>query len=554
MKKLVLTLTLIMAISFSAYSQLSTKQMPRSFKMDVSVKNIPTQKLQEPDVDALLSEDEEYANSNLFKMQRCAAIIPFGHDLLKDAMHISLPEADMYLLRVNIPYAQALNIYSENFYIPKGGELYLWNSDKTKVLGAFTSDNNREDRVFASDYVYGEDIIIEYYQPKTVSEKASIEISELAYFYRDVINFEEEKANSDEYRSSGSCNVNANCSEGNDYRDIQRSECRIFVYMGSYGAWCSGTLVNNTAQDRKPYILTAGHCLQYSTSTSYFSHFIFYFNYQTNGCSTPSSEPSYTSLSGCTRLTYDNSYGESNSDYALLKLSNNVPESVNPFWAGWTRSTTASAGGVGFHHPSGDVKKISTFTATPTTIAYNGSSTAYHWKVKWVQTTNGFGITEGGSSGSGLFNKDHLLFGTLTGGYSSCNTDNSYKIDWYGKMDKHWSHISQWLDPSNTGVTTLAGRNYVLDTISGLEEIDASSLSLSVYPVPAKDEVTVSVEGCKDKAVLAVMDYVGRTVLSTEIPAGENTISLNLNSLESGTYFVRLYSDKNSIIKKITKE
>ena len=271
--------------------------------------------------------------------------------------------------------------------------------------------------------------------------------------------------------------------------------------MGSYGAWCSGTLVNNTAQDRKPYILTAGHCLQYSTYSSYFSHFVFYFNYQTNGCSTPSSEPSYTSLSGCTRLTYDNSYGESNSDYALLKLSDNVPQSINPFWSGWTRSTTVSAGGVGFHHPSGDVKKISTFTATPTSSAYNGASSAYHWKVKWVQTTNGFGITEGGSSGSGLFNKDHLLFGTLTGGYSSCDADNSYKIDWYGKMDKHWSHISQWLDPSNTGVTTLAGRNYVLDTISGLEEINASNLSLSVYPVPAKEEVTVSVEGCKDKAV-----------------------------------------------------
>ena len=76
---------------------------------------------------------------------------------------------------------------------------------------------------------------------------------------------------------------------------------------------------------------------------------------------------------------------------------------------------------------------------------------------------NGHGVTEGGSSGSPLFNYDGQIVGTLTGGSSYCNTPTSPDV--YGKMSYHWTsngtpndeRLKPWLDPTNSGVTTLNG-------------------------------------------------------------------------------------------------
>ena len=551
MKKLILTLALL-TISVSAFSQLSTKQNPRSFKMYVNEQTIPLQTLEAPDVDFLLAEDEENAKTT-FKPQRCATHIAYNANFFDKAMHIALTDADLYLLKIHIPYAQALNIYANNFYIPKGGELYLWNPDHTKVLGAFTSDNNNDEGLFATDYVYGDEMIIEYYQPKTTHEKASFNINEFGYFYRDVINFEEAKS-SYEFRSSGTCNVNANCSEGNDYRDIQRAVCRILVYMGSYGSgWCTGTLINNTNDDKTPYVISAGHCVEYTTTASQYNNFVFYFNYESNGCSTPSTEPSYTSLSGCTRLAYDNSYATENSDYLLVKLKSSIPASINAYWVGWTKNTTMTSGGIDFHHPAGDIKKVSTFTSTPTSAQYPSatSTNKNHWKVKWVSTSNGFGITEGGSSGSGIFNREKKLFGTLSGGYSDCEQSASYQYDFFGKFSISFTYLSQWLDPTNSGVQEMNGRSY--NSASSLEEIK-DGISLSVYPIPAKDKISINLENLDDDAVVSVLDNLGRTLLSQKISMDSKRTILDISSLEQGTYFIRAYSNKNSVIKKITKE
>jgi len=122
---------------------------------------------------------------------------------------------------------------------------------------------------------------------------------------------------------------------------------------------------------------------------------------------------------------------------------------------------------VSIHHPSGDAKKISTYTVTLTSSTPNigGSVMATNsaWRVIWSQTLNGHGVTEGGSSGSPIFSSQGLVVGTLSGGSSSCS--NTSLPDFYGKFDYHWTsngatnqtRLQPWLDPSNTGITSLQG-------------------------------------------------------------------------------------------------
>ncbi len=557
---LILSLSLL---CLTCLAQISTKQQPRSFKLN-GVKFSPnnTIVLSSPDVRELLFEEEQ--KNDLFKQRSCAVVIPMEENFFNRAEKISLSDADLYLLKVKSEGALALNFYSNDFYLPQGGEFYIWNTSKTKCLGAFTSDNNSSDGMFATDYVYDDEMILEYYQPKSVKETAKINIGSIGYFYRDVFNFEQKKAlieDFDEtvlsvqnlpykdYRESGSCNVNVNCSEGDNFRDVQRSVVRMLIYTSAALYWCSGTLVNNTDNDRKPYIFSAAHCIEHVDRNSYYSQIVFYFNYETSGCNNPTKEPSYSTLTGCTRLSYDSKYGEGGTDYLLLELKNNVPQSYNPYWAGWSSKDELFRGCVSIHHPSGDVKKISTVDGAIQDMGYDENYWDYdtHRMTKWKKTANGYGITEGGSSGSGLFNADGLLIGSLSGGESSCYASDNNKVDWYGRMDVTFPKIKQWLDPQNTGCSDFAGREYTV----GLEQCDKESFEMDIYPIPATDNINISLKNMNNNGIITILDGLGRSVYSKEIFAGTNTYCINIENFVKGVYYVRIYSKGDSIIKKI---
>jgi PKD repeat protein len=146
-----------------------------------------------------------------------------------------------------------------------------------------------------------------------------------------------------------------------------------------------------------------------------------------------------------------------------LELNSNIPSGYNAFFAGWNRANTAATSGVGIHHPAGSAKKISTFTSSLSSVSYNGGAPNAHWLVTWSSTANGHGVTEGGSSGSPIFNQNGQIVGQLSGGSSFCNAVND--PDLYGKMSSNWAangtnnnaRLQPWLDPTGSGVNSLAG-------------------------------------------------------------------------------------------------
>ena len=531
-------------VCFYANAQLSTNEMPPSFSLKEDNAVIKTISLEKPDLTKVIEEDE--SDESLFKMRRFGVILKCGKDFFEHADVTTNEKGKIYRLAVEVPEAQALIFYSDRFVLPKGGKLFLYNEDRSKVLGAFSYFNNHQLKTFATEYLEGEKIIFEYFEPNDLREKAQIEITEIGYAYRDI----PEKA-SDEYRSSGSCNVNVNCSEGDDYRKQQRAVARIQVRMSQYYiGWCTGTLVNNTSYDRKPYLLTAAHCIEDVASTSYYSQFVFVFKYETSGCSTPASEPSRSkSLTGATLKAYDNTYSGGGSDFCLFLLNNDVPESYNPFWCGWDNRNNAVSKGVSIHHPSGDVKKISTFNSRlqSATFSSNSSSSGTHWVVKWVETENGYGVTEGGSSGSALFNEYGQVIGDLTGGISDCNVSDDQKVDYYGKLSYSWTsngtsnsrRLKPWLDPTNTGATAIGGMDYS----SSITEVAAVEDITSVSPNPAQSSLMITFEDSYQDIEVSIFDQTGRNLSNQAIPSASSNFVLDLNHLQNGLYIVRIKAD-----------
>jgi hypothetical protein len=107
-----------------------------------------------------------------------------------------------------------------------------------------------------------------------------------------------------------------------------------------------------------------------------------------------------------------------NAMYDKFRLPKNLT-GVTPYYLGWDRTGNSGTGGIGIHHPAGDVKKISLYTMSPESTDYLSNTVSpdgNHWRLVWSS-----GTTEIYSSGSPLINNSRHVIGQLHGGYVSCN-------------------------------------------------------------------------------------------------------------------------------------
>jgi PKD repeat protein len=462
MKKIFcLTLILNLFFLFNISSQPSNGGLPYSFKNKTLISDIHNVELQKPDIGFINLQDDSDGKDGI--VRKIGRSVPADLSMNSCGTWTKLPDGGrLWRLSVRIKDAKALIIGFDKFFLSPGSTLYVYNENHKQILGAYTSEINPKNNDYLGiEAIQGEMFTLEYFEPENSIGKSYLNIKSVGYIYRDV-NFLSKYCDvkSAEFGASGSCEVNVNCSEGTNWQNQKKGVARILLLdQGSWG-WCTGSLINNKRLDCTRYFLTADHCGKTAT-TSELNQWIFYFNYEGAGCPDPTTEPTPNSLTGCTLKAHGGNGGASGSDFFLVQLTQNP--TFNPYFNGWDKSGTASSSGVSIHHPAGDIKKISTYTSTLTSTTYGGSVANTHWQVVWAGTANGHGVTEGGSSGSPIFNSAGLIIGDLTGGSSYCNHLTS--PDLYGKFSYSWAsngttaatRLKDWLDPDNTGVSSLTG-------------------------------------------------------------------------------------------------
>ena len=455
MKKLIVLL-LFSVFIIKSHAQINQGGIPKSFTLTNLSETFDVKVLQSPDLKSIQKEDDETGKQG--GLRKIGQSILVDINLNNSGSWEELPNGDrIWRLKLIANGALAMGVYYNHFWLPAGARLFLYNEDKTRVLGAYTQEDNSDSGLFATELLPGQTTILEYYEPSRTKGRSVISISEIAYVYRDYILHRGTK----EFGDAESCEVNVNCSEGASWQDQKKGVARISIKIGTGYYWCSGTLLNNQRQDCTPYFLTADHCGE-GASAADMTQWIFYFNYEAPACANPTTEPVANTLTGCTLKAHGGTGGSTGSDFYMVQLTQTP--TFNPYFNGWDRTNTASTSGVGIHHPSGDIKKISTYSTALTTTGWNGSGLLSHWQVVWAATANGHGVTEGGSSGSPIFNSAGLDIGDLTGGGSYCTSPNS--PDMYGKLYYSWdqngttaaTRLKDWLDPDNTGVNTVSGK------------------------------------------------------------------------------------------------
>ncbi|NND77610.1 MAG: T9SS type A sorting domain-containing protein [Flavobacteriales bacterium] len=556
MKRSLLLITLLSIVSFT-FGQISQGGMPLSFELD-QIKRAPIKVvLEKPDLTNFMEDDIERES---FKYPpRDAVIIPVNKSMENDGEWEILANGDrIWRLEIYVPDAVSLELFYEDFFMPPGAKLFLYDPEHKNVFGAFTEINNKPRYRFATDAVPGENTVLEYFEPAEVAGQGRLTIKDLGYAYRDLRGL----------GGSQHCEVDVNCSEGEGWANEIDATVRIRTRISGNLFWCTGTLMNNTSQDCKPYILSALHCALngVQSSTADYDLYKFYWKFQTPGCDSGNASAA-SAITGCDlRGDSNDGGGSSGSDFMLLELQENIPASYNPFWAGWSKSSVASSGGgVCIHHPNADVKKISTFSNTPQTASWNpGSSNNNHWRVFWEETDNGWGVTEGGSSGSGLFDAEHKLIGTLTGGASFCEGVNPPNgpddPDMFGKMNRHFvsnpnpssEKLSEWLDPIDNGATTFEGSANPCGNV-GIDEISADKV-FTIFPNPSNGNFVLEIVNEDLKVDLVnIFDAQGKIV--RKIQSSAYPISVDLSNNEAGIYLVQLILEGNkNYTRKIVLE
>ncbi|GHT23107.1 hypothetical protein FACS189430_05870 [Bacteroidia bacterium] len=358
----------------------------------------------------------------------------------------ALPDGAGYVWRIGVraENALSLDLLLRQFHLQKGEAIHIYNESQT-VIYSFTAQDNRPAQVLPVAAVNGNSIIVEWDVPARESAQA-FTISSVGYGFRNPHPAYSRMAASD-------CHIDVNCKTGNHWQLEKRAVVRLQTKQGNKNLSCTGVLVNQASDIKKPYILTAGHCV---SDNDMAEQSVFTFEYENLTCESNIISGVSKTISGARLLAYKKEL-----DFALLELSADIPADYHPYYAGWTLSSQNPASGTGIHHPSGDVKKISVEKAPLTSATYDDPGLKCdnnaHWSVKqWDE-----GVTEGGSSGSPIFDENHLLAGTLTGGDATCRNPVNDK---YAKFNRQWNSyptdstsLRKWLDPDDTWLEMLHG-------------------------------------------------------------------------------------------------
>ena len=341
----------------------------------------------------------------------------------------------IWRLRLQSDDAIGMKVYFNQFFLAENSSLMIYSQQNDMIEGPFTSDNNHDDMEFSHALIKGSILTLEYLEPANLTESSLLNISNVYHAYKDILGFYESDGNRN-------CGVNTACDNG-DYEDQINSV--IFLDMNGY--ICSAALVNNTSFDLTPYVLTAYHCVDPETPGEH-NYFTFYFKHQASSCSGSSGSYSYSRTGSTLRSSYYYS------DFALLEMDYTPAASFNGYYAGWDRSSTSPQVSAGIHHPGGQAKKIN-YDNNDTASSDGWYSTNTHWRLSWDE-----GGTEGGSSGSPLFDENKLIVGQLHGGSGECGSGTDY----YGKMStsctgggSNTTRLSDWLDPIGAGQTSISG-------------------------------------------------------------------------------------------------
>ncbi|MEF8984065.1 MAG: trypsin-like peptidase domain-containing protein, partial [Bacteroidales bacterium] len=431
-----------------SFAQIETGELPYGLLYKSGYPEPPVVKMPGYDYDKFREESRSLPR---LKVLRYAKMIRKDIRLKEEAQRIRLASGTLYRLAVYSEDAHSLSLVFNEFRLPPGAKLFVYNRERNHIKGAFTSRNNRPSEVFHVAPVKGDKVIVEYFEPDSKEFDANLKIEKVGHDFLGI--YDQGRKSLSGFGDSDTCqdSLDINCPPGDDWQNVKHAVVKILAR----GVQCTGSLINNVRSTGRPYLLTANHCLDNQGAAE---ETVAIFNYESLECNGEEPDTSeYHSLSGADLIA--TAPENDQLDYTMIELNKEIPAGYKPYFAGWSLDTNNIQRAATIHHPEGDVKKIAKDFDPPVTSTYPGSlyDANSHWRVKEWDV----GTTESGSSGSPLFNQNKRIIGDLSGGEATCEDPVN---DYFSRFDRSWDdfgpaehQLKAWLDPENTGFSYLDG-------------------------------------------------------------------------------------------------
>ncbi len=372
-----------------------------------------------------------------------------------DSALYRVAEGDVRVMGVVSEGARYTRVHFTGMSLPAGARVFVYSlKNPDEFYGPYEGRGPSGDGTFWTPPMEGEGVAIEYFTPHGAGDSSvtPFQVSEVSHIFRDSLT----KAGGED--AAGACNLDVAA----EWSEVAKSVGELQFTSDGSEYLCTGTLLNNQANDFTPYLLTANHCFNTQAEAQTLR---VYWNY--NSGDIPPAGTLHTD--GANLLATG-----TGSDFTFVLLTGSLPGGL--FFAGWDANPISAATPVtGIHHPDGSHKRIS-FGATNSNCVNGLPGPCKNFTgVTWSS-----GTTEPGSSGSGIWKgtaSSPQFVGTLTGGGASCASPTL--SDYYGLFSVTYPSISAFLT-TGTGascVSALSPTSQNFSTSGGTGSISVTAPS-----------------------------------------------------------------------------
>jgi hypothetical protein len=323
--------------------------------------------------------------------------------------------------------ASGIGVHFRNFALADGQEVYVYGAPANSIVfGPYTNKGPWGSGEFWSGTIAGDTAVIEFYT-RTGENGKAFEIFEISHIFAEpdwrLLSPEPDVLN---------CEVDASC-----YGDAEKNAVGRILFNDNGVFVCTGTLLNDRAQDRTPYFLTANHCV--STQAVAQTVEVYWF-YQTTSCNSGVLRSWVQSPPGANLLAT-----QSSNDFSLLRLLNSAPAGAG--FSGWTSAAQSTGTAVfGLHHPGPYVPPdVPSYLRRSSGGITSTNATCFNlvngYQADWTS-----GTTEPGSSGSGLWNLNGQLVGVLSCGPDPTTCFSPFAD--YSKFANFYPQIQPYIYPN----------------------------------------------------------------------------------------------------------
>jgi Secretion system C-terminal sorting domain len=423
-KFFIIGLAAILLVHIELIAQVSTRRIEKGdfpkFLNSTNVSQTPIISIESFDMEVIKKEDAQEEKLGYPPRFGRSRQVDIG---LKSGIWRNSQLGKHWQIGISSKRAKGFMLVFDEFILPEGAELFIYNAQKTMLMGAITHKSNDKSLRFSSDLIEGDSIILELVESPKAFNKSKLHLESVLYAY----SIPNAEANDAPLDGLLDCQRDVNCPEGNNW--VNQSNAVALVFDAFEGRWCSGSLLNNACNNLRPTFLTAFHCADFNKTLSNgvrvldanevqrTSDWVFRFGYKAQTCG-GGDNPQWTTIRNCTI-----SAQSENTDGLLLQLNANPHTQSGITYAGWATNIANINQVTILEHPLGHPMKIAVTANNQAPIFENrqlsdgGNGFTIINSIRPLWNT---GITQGGASGSPYFDQNQRVIAQHSGGFGTC--------------------------------------------------------------------------------------------------------------------------------------